>query len=74
MISEEHWENDEISFRNVYEHMEPVKLRLRAILITYCVRAFLFYGYTCMKKENVIYHSARKVIMELDLMIRDIPN
>ena len=41
MISEEHWENDEISFKNVNGHNEPVKLRiLGGMLITYYVCDF----------------------------------
>ena len=43
MISEEHWENDEILFQNEYGHREPVKLRVRGTLITYCVCDFLFH-------------------------------
>ena len=54
MISEEHWENDEISFQNVYRHNESVQSMIRGMVITYCVRDFLFYGYLCMKKENMI--------------------
>ena len=30
MISEEQWENDEISFQNVYDHMELVNGRKQA--------------------------------------------
>ena len=28
MISEEHWENDELLFQNLYEHREAVNLRI----------------------------------------------
>ena len=54
MISEEHLENGEISFQNVYRYNDSVKSMIRGMLITYCVRDFLFYGYLCMKKENVM--------------------
>ena len=46
--------NDEISFQNVYAYRAPVKLWIRGMLITYCVCDFLFYGYPCMKKENMM--------------------
>ena len=54
MISEEHWENDEILFQIVYAHREPVTLWIRGMLITYCVCDFLIYGYPCMKKEDMM--------------------
>ena len=54
MISEEHWENDEISFQNVYRNNESVNSMIRGMLITYCVREFLSYGFLCMKQENVM--------------------
>ena len=44
MISEEHWENDEILFQNVYGHRESVVLRVQVMLITYCFCDFLFHG------------------------------
>ena len=50
MISEKHWENDEISFQNVYGHREPVNLMIGGMLITYCFCDFLFYGYPCYKR------------------------
>ena len=54
MISEEHWKNDEILFQNVYGHRESVVLRVQAMLITYIFCDFLFHGYPCMTKENVM--------------------
>ena len=54
MISEEHWKNVEISFQNVYGLREGVNLRIRGMLITYCVCDFLFYRNPSMKKENVM--------------------
>ena len=62
MISEEHCENDndEISFQNVYEHREPVNIRIRRMLVTYCVCDFLFYGNPCMKKENMMLKCRKK--------------
>ena len=54
MISEEHWKNDEILSRNVYRHRESVVLRVQVMLITYCFCDFLFHGYPCMTKENVM--------------------
>ena len=55
MISEEHWKNDEISFQNVYRHRESVDLRVQVMLITYCHCDFLFHGYPCMTRENVVF-------------------
>ena len=69
MISGEHWENNEISFQNVYGHREPVNLRIRGMCIIYCVCDFLFYRYPCMNKENIIAPEK----MAFTLMIRDIP-
>ena len=54
MISEEHWKNDEIWSQNVYRHREYVVLRVQEILITYCFCDFLFHGYPCMTKDNVM--------------------
>ena len=54
MISEEHWKNDEILFQNVYGHRESIVLRVQVMLITYCFCDFLFHGYPCMTKENVM--------------------
>ena len=54
MISEEHWKNDEILFQNVYGHKESVVFRVQVMLITYCFCNFLFHGYPCMTKENVM--------------------
>ena len=54
MISEEHWKNDEILFQNVYRYRESVVLRLQVMLITYCYCDFLFHGYPCMTKKNVM--------------------
>ena len=54
MISGEHWKNDEILFRNVYRHRESVVLRVQVMLITCCFCDFLFHGYPCMTKENVM--------------------
>ena len=54
MISEEHWKNNKIVFQNVYGHMESVVLRVQVMLITYCFCDFLFKGYPCMTKENVM--------------------
>ena len=54
MISEERWKNDEILFQNVYGHRESVVLRVQLMLITYCFCDFLFHGYPCMTKENVM--------------------
>ena len=55
MISEEHWKNDETLFQSVYGHRESVNLRVRGMNISYCFCDFLFYGYPCMKKENVMF-------------------
>ena len=44
MISEEHWKNDAILFRNVYGHRESVVLRVQVMLITYCFLTFCFMG------------------------------
>ena len=54
MISEEHWKNDEILFQNVYGHRESVVLRVQVMLNTYSFCDFLFPGYPCMTKENVM--------------------
>ena len=54
MISEEHGKNDEILFQNVYRHRQSVVLRVQVMRITYCFCDFLFHGYHCMIKENVI--------------------
>ena len=54
MISEEHWENNEISFQNVFKHRELVKLKIRGMPITNCVCDILFYRFPCMKKENLM--------------------
>ena len=48
MISEEHGDNDKISFQTVSGHREPVKLRISGMLITYCVCDILVNGYPCM--------------------------
>ena len=55
MISEELWKNDEISFQNVNGHWESVDLRVQVMLITYCYCDFLFHGYPCMTRENVVF-------------------
>ena len=54
MISEEHCKNDKILFQNVYWHRKPVVLRVQVMLITYYFCDFLFHGYSCMTKENVM--------------------
>ena len=54
MILEEHGENDEILFQNVYRHRQSVVLRVQVMLITYCFCDFLFHGYPRMTKENVM--------------------
>ena len=54
MISEEHWKNDEILSQNAYRHRKSVVLRVEVMLITYCFCDFLFHGYPCMTKENVM--------------------
>ena len=54
MISEENWKNDEILFQNVYGHREIVVLKIQVTLITCCFCDFLFHGYPCMTKENVM--------------------
>ena len=54
LISEEHWKNDEILFQNVYGHWESIGLTVQVMLITYCFYDFLFHGYPCMTKENVM--------------------
>ena len=54
LISEGHWKNDELLFQNVYRHRESVILRVQVMRITYCFCDFLFHGYPCMKKENVM--------------------
>ena len=60
MISGEHWKNDEILFKNVYGHRESVVLRVQVMLITYCFCDFLFHGYPCMTKENVMLWCRKK--------------
>ena len=54
MISEEHWKNDEILFQNVFGHRDTVVLRVQVMLITYCCCDFLFHGYPCTMKKNVM--------------------
>ena len=54
MISEEQWKNDEILFQNVYGHRESVVLLVQVMPITYCFSDFLFHGYPCMTKENLM--------------------
>ena len=54
MISEEHLKNYEILFKNIYGHRESVVLRVQVMLIAYCFCEFLFRGYPCMTKENVM--------------------
>ena len=54
MISEEHWKNGEILSQNVYGQRESVILRVQVMLIAYCFCDFLFHGYPCMTKENVM--------------------
>ena len=54
MISVEQWKNDEILFQNVYGHRESVVLRVQVTFITYCFCDFLFHGYPCMTKKNVM--------------------
>ena len=54
MISGEHWKNDEILFQNVYGHRESVVLRVKVMPSTYSFCDFLFHGYPCMTKENVM--------------------
>ena len=54
MISEEHWKNDEILFKNVYGHRGSVFLRVQVMLITYCFCDFWFHGYPCITMENVM--------------------
>ena len=54
MISAEHRKNDKIVFQNVYDHRVSVVLRVQVILITYCFCDFLFHGYPCMTKENLM--------------------
>ena len=44
MISEEHLENDEKLFQNVYGHKESVVLSLQVMLITYFFVIFCFMG------------------------------
>ena len=44
MISEEHWENGEILFQNIYGHRESVVLRVQVMFITYCFVTFCFMG------------------------------
>ena len=60
MISEEHWKNDEILFKNVYGLRESVVLRVQVMLITYCFCDFWFHGYLCMTKENVMSYCRKK--------------
>ena len=53
MISEEHWrKNDEILFQNVYGGVSSFKGTSNAHYILFC--DFLFHGYPCMTKENVM--------------------
>ena len=54
MISEEHWKNDEILFQNVNGQRESVDLRVQEMFIAYCFCDFLFHGYSCMTKKNVM--------------------
>ena len=53
MISEEHWENEEITFQTVYEHKEFVNFRKRGMLATYSVCVFV-YGYPCITNGNMM--------------------
>ena len=54
MISEELRKIDKIVFQNVYGLRESVVLRVQVMLMTYCFCDFLFHGYPCMTKENVM--------------------
>ena len=54
IISEVHSDSDNISFQNVYVHRQSVRLWIRGMLVAYCVCDFLFYGYPCMKQENMM--------------------
>ena len=54
MILEEHWKNDEILFQNVYRQRVSIVLRVQVMLITNWFCDFLFHGYPCMTKENVM--------------------
>ena len=44
MISEEHWNNDEILFQNVFGHRESVVLKVQVMLIAYFIVTFGFMG------------------------------
>ena len=65
MISEEHGKNVETLFQSVYGHSESVNERARGMHITYCFCDFLFYGYPCLTKENVMFQCRRKYGMQL---------
>ena len=55
MMSGVHWKNDEISFQNVYEHMDHVNKRKRESLITYCHCYFfvLWVPFPCLHDERM---------------------
>ena len=53
-ISEELWRNDEISFQNVYENLEPVDKRKRGMIITHCVCDFIFLLWVPLHDEVVV--------------------
>ena len=48
--------NDEILFQIFFGHRESVNLMVREMLIAYCFCDFLFYGYPCTKKENMMLY------------------
>ena len=54
LILEEHWKNDEMLFQNVYRQRVSIVLRVQVMLITNWFCDFLFHGYPCMTKENVM--------------------
>ena len=43
----------------MYGHRDPVSLRIRGMLITYCVCDFLFYVYPFTKRENGMLKSRK---------------
>ena len=44
----------------VYGHRESVVVRVQIMLIAYCFCDFLFHGYPCMTKQNVMLQCRKK--------------
>ena len=61
MISEEHWKMMKICSKMFTGIRQSVFLRVQVMLITYCFCDFLFHGYPCMTKENVMLLCRKKI-------------